>query len=142
MDPVEKMLAIVSCEQAIHRFYTALDASDMEAVSAAMAEHGVWYRQGQALRGPGEVSAALAVRPSGRTTAHLVQNMVVDVASPTLARVDYMTLVYRHDAPEPTSEVAPLHVPLSISVHEELLECDGQGNWLVLEKRSRRKFAS
>lgn len=142
MDPIDKLLVIVGCQQAINRFYAALDASDMDTVAAAMSEQGVWNRQGRALQGPKEVREALAQRPMGRNTAHLVQNLVVDAESETLANASYMTLVYRFDSSEPVAAPVPLGKPLSISIHHERLERNTQGNWLVLEKRGQQKFAA
>jgi ketosteroid isomerase-like protein len=137
-----ELQAVIGCQQAIHRFYAALDASDMDAVSLAMAEDGVWHRQGQALRGPASVRAALAQRPAGRRTAHLVQNLVVDVIDPGQAQAQFMTLVYRHDADAPVTGAAPLGAPLSISFHRERLVRGDSGVWQFAEKRSERRFAS
>lgn len=137
-----ELQAVIGCQQAIHRFYAALDASDMDAVSAAMADDGVWHRQGQALRGPAAVQAALAQRPAGRRTAHLVQNLLVDVIDPGHAQAQFMTLVYRHDADAPLSGAAPLGGPLSISFHRERLVCTKGGVWKFVEKVSERRFAA
>lgn len=65
MDEVRKAALIVGCQQAILRFYSALDRSDYDSLAAAMAPEGVWHRQGRALRGPDEVLAAVraSVRP-------------------------------------------------------------------------------
>lgn len=150
LDPLDTLHAIIGCQQAIHRFYAALDASDFDTVSAALADDGVWHRQGEALRGPAAVKQALAHRPAGRRTAHLVQNLVVDVIDPGQARVQFMTLVYRHDAVTQTDTgqdsdaggPAPLSLPLSISFHREHLARTPAGEWLVIEKRSERRFAA
>lgn len=76
---IETTARITRCSQAVMRFFAALDAGDIAAVSACMAEDGVWHRQGQALRGPDQVLAALKQRPAGRVTAHLVNNLVIDL---------------------------------------------------------------
>ncbi|MBV6304869.1 nuclear transport factor 2 family protein [Candidimonas humi] len=140
MTAIERLAAIMDCQQAIQRFYLALDSSDFDAVAACMASQGVWHRQGAALCGPAQVRAALAKRPAGRTTAHMVQNLVIDIVDPGLAQARYLTLVYRHDAPAPPSGPVPLGTPLSISIHEERLVRTPAGDWLVQEKQSRRKF--
>jgi len=141
-DALDEFQAVIGCQQAIHRFYAALDASDMDTVSAAMADDGVWLRQGEALRGPDAVRAALARRPAGRRTAHLVQNLVVDVIDPGRAQAQFMTLVYRHDADAPVSGAAPLGAPLSISFHRERLVRSDNGVWKFVEKESERRFAA
>ena len=139
---LDEFQAVIGCQQAIHRFYAALDASDMDTVSAAMADDGVWLRQGEALRGPDAVRAALARRPAGRRTAHLVQNLVVDVIDPGRAQAQFMTLVYRHDADAPLTGAAPLGAPLSISFHRERLVRGDSGVWQFVEKESERRFAA
>jgi ketosteroid isomerase-like protein len=141
-DELRQLSATVQCQQATARFYAALDASDFDSVAAAMLPEGVWYRQGNALKGPTAVRAALANRPQGRTTAHLVQNLVVDLEADNTATVRYMTLVYRCDAPLPVSLPVPLGSPLSIAFNEDRLQRDGSGQWCVLQKRSERKFES
>jgi hypothetical protein len=134
--------AVIGCQQAVYRFYAELDAGELDSVAASMAVHGVWLRQGQKLVGPQAVRLALADRPAGRMTAHLVQNLVIDLTDATTARARYMTLVYRFDAAEQVLEVAPLGLPLSISVNEDRLERDAAGAWVFTDKRSLRRFAS
>ena len=104
-----------------------------------MAPEGVWHRQGRALRGPDEVLAAVRQRPPGRVTAHLVQNLVVDLMNEDEATARYLSLVYRHDGPAGADEPAPLSAPLSISAGNDRLR-RANGEWLVVERRSRRLF--
>jgi len=140
MTDLEHWAAVSGCQQAIHRFYLALDGGDFDTVAACMAEQGVWHRQGRALRGPAEVRQALADRPAGRTTAHLVQNLVIDLDGPHRAAARYMTLVYRVDAAAVPTGPVPLPPPLSISLHRERLSRAADGRWLVEEKRGQRRF--
>ena len=139
MDEVRKAALIVGRQQAILRFYSALDRSDYDSLAAAMAPEGVWHRQGRALRGPDEVLAAVRQRPPGRVTAHLVQNLVVDLMNEDEATARYLSLVYRHDGPAGADEPAPLSAPLSISAGNDRLR-RANGEWLVVERRSRRLF--
>ncbi|MCW8084177.1 nuclear transport factor 2 family protein [Sabulicella glaciei] len=140
MDELRRAALLIGCQQAVHRFYAALDASDYAGVAASMAPEGSWHRQGKMLTGPDEVRAALAERPAGRVTAHLVQNLVVDLADERSATLRYMTLVYRHDGEGGTGP-APLSQPLSISAHVDRLRREGD-RWLAVERRSRRIFAA
>jgi hypothetical protein len=142
VDEIRAAALTLACQQAVLRFYAALDASDYAAVAAAVAPEGVWHRQGKALRGPAEVRAALAERPAGRVTAHLVQNLVVDLADERNATARYMSLVYRHDAGTgaPPEGPAPLGAPLSIAAYADRLRREEGGAWLVVERRSRRVF--
>lgn len=142
MDETRAAALTLACQQAVLRLYAALDASDYAAVTAAIAPEGVWHRQGRALRGPTEVRAALAERPAGRVTAHLV-NLVLDLADERSATARYMSLVYRYDAGPgaPPGGPAPLGGPLSIAAYADRLRCDeGGGAWLVVERHSRRVF--
>ena len=144
MDETRVAALTLACQQAVLRLYAALDASDYAAVAAAIAPEGVWHRQGRALRGPAEVRAALAERPAGRVTAHLVQNLVVDLADERNATARYMSLVYRHDAEAgaPQDGPAPLGAPLSVAAYADRLRREEGGAWLVVERRSRRVFGS
>jgi ketosteroid isomerase-like protein len=143
MDELLAAARIVACQQAIHRFYAALDASDFATVAAAVAPDGVWHRQGKALRGPGDVAAALAERPAGRVTAHLVQNLVVTLEDPETATARYNTLVFRHDGAAGAPLPAPIGVPLSIAAAQDRLRRDAAtGSWLVVERRSSRVFGA
>jgi len=139
MDELREAALILGARQAVARFYAALDRSDFEAVATAMAPDGVWHRQGVELRGPDAVRAAMAERPAGRVTAHLVQNLVVDLHGESEATARYMTLVYRHDGAPGAEGPAPLGAPLSIAAGEDRLRRAG-GAWLVVERRSRRVF--
>ena len=155
MDPVLRTRLIISCHDAIVRFFGALDDGRMDDVAGAMAEDGIWHRQGKALRGPGEVAQALAARPAGRVTAHLVQNVVVDLDDDRNARVRYLVLTYRHDFPDGTRTMgtlgaaggtgaatpAPLGAPYSIAAYDDWLRASGT-TWLVVERRSRNVFSN
>lgn len=140
MTDLEHWAAVTGCQQAIHGFYLALDGGDFDAVAACMAGQGIWHRQGRMLQGPGEVRQALADRPAGRTTAHLVQNLVIDLDGPDRATARYMTLVYRVDAAVPPAGPVPMPSPLSISLHHERLSRAPDGRWLAEEKRGQRRF--
>jgi len=141
-DDIHETAAIVACLQLTSRFYMALDLADFQSVSGAFLPHGVWHRQGKLLTGPIEVMAALSHRPKGRTTAHLVQNAVVELQGGDSATVRYMTLVYRHDAESLPTLPVPLEAPLSISMNEDGLQRDPDGRWRILSKKSQRHFAT
>lgn len=141
MNRAERAAAVIECQQALNRFYAALDAGDFETVSASMAPQGVWHRQGQQLCGPAQVREALAKRPAGRVTAHLVQNLVVNVTAPDLAEATYMTLVYRVDLPQPAAGPVPLETPFAISLNRARLQGDASGVWRLLDQRSEYVFS-
>jgi ketosteroid isomerase-like protein len=140
MDEIRRAALVTQCAQAVMRFYAALDAGDFAAVAAGMAPDGVWHRQGKALLGPPGVAAALAERPAGRATAHLVQNLVIDLEGEDGATARYMSLVYRNDGHEGKPPPYPLAGPLSIALYADRMRRDAEGDWLVVERRSRRLF--
>jgi hypothetical protein len=141
MDAALRTTSILGCQDAVIRFFAALDEGRMDDVAGAMADDGVWHRQGKMLRGPGEVSAALAARPAGRVTAHLVQNVIIDLEDAHTARVRYLVLTYRHDFPDVAAAVAPLSQPYSIAAYDDRMRFDG-ARWRVLERRSRNIFVT
>lgn len=141
MDPVRRAILGMSCQEAVLRFFVALDAGRMDEVASAMADDGVWHRQGAELCGPHEVSRALALRPAGRVTAHLVQNLIVDLADEENATVRYLVLTYRHDASGNAANTPPLEKPLSIAAYEDRMRRSGD-TWLVQKRHSRAVFAS
>lgn len=143
MDEMLSTARMLACQQAIHRFYASLDAGDFATVAAAMAPDGVWHRQGKALRGPGDVAQAMTDRRAGRVTAHLVQNLVVDLHDGETATARYNTLVFRHDGPAGAPPPAPIGLPLSIAAAQDRLRRDAaSGAWLVVERRSSRVFGA
>ena len=139
MDELRAAALILGAQQAVLRFYAALDRSDYEGVASGMAPDGVWHRQGKALQGPDAVRAALQERPAGRVTAHLVQNLVIELEGEDEASARYLTLVYRHDGAADAEGPAPLGTPLSIAAGTDRLRRQ-DGAWLVVERRSRRLF--
>jgi hypothetical protein len=139
MELVLRTALIVACQQAVMRFFSALDAGRLDEVADAVAEDGVWHRQGAALSGPSAVRAALAARPAGRITAHLVQDLVVGLEAENDATVRYLVLTYRYDAPEGAGGVAPMGKPLSIAAYSDRMRRSGE-TWLVKERRSRVIF--
>ncbi|GGG34479.1 hypothetical protein GCM10010964_23010 [Caldovatus sediminis] len=142
MDEIRKAALITLCAQAIARFWAALDAPDHETVARSMAPAGVWHRQGKALRGPEGVRAALAERPAGRVTAHMVQNLVVELADENTATARYLSLVYRHDADRAPEGPVPLGDALSIAAVSDRLRRGADGAWPVVERRSRPVFSA
>jgi ketosteroid isomerase-like protein len=134
---------IVMCSQAVMRFYGALDAGDIAGVASWMAPEGVWHRQGQVLRGPAEVLAALQQRPAGRVTAHLVNNLVVDLdEAGDTASVRYMLLVFRHDRQqEGTGPVAIAGSLLSITETTDVWRKMPGAGWQAVLKEGRTLFS-
>ena len=140
MSPAVRAQLIVDCQQAVIRFFAALDAGRMDDVAKAFDGDGIWHRQGKQLQGPSGVAEALASRPAGRVTAHLIQNFIADFDDERTARTSYVVLTYRHDAPDGAkAAAAPMVKPYSIAAYDDRMRFDGS-RWLVLERRSRNMF--
>ena len=141
MDANLRTTLFLACHEAVLRFFAALDAGRINEVANSFAADGIWHRQGAALRGPDGVAKALAARPAGRITAHLVQNFIADFDDEATARAHYLVLTYRHDAPAASTAPGPMGIPYSIAEYDDRL-CrreDGE-RWLVRERRSRNIF--
>ncbi len=139
MNYSQKNLSIVDCQQAVHSFYLSLDACDFTTVANLMASDGIWHRQGKELKGPLEVLQALSERPKGRVTAHMVQNLVVNIHNESEASASYLCLVYRCDMKDPHTLPAPMQ-PLSILRYEDTFVSNSSGQWLLRSKESKRIF--
>ena len=139
MNLSQKNMLLVDCQQAVHYFYLSLDACDFKAVANLIASDGIWYRQGKELKGPTEVLQALNERPKGRVTAHMVQNLVVNVCNENQASASYMCLVYRCDLKQPSTDPAPMQ-PLSILRYEDTFVRAHSEQWLLKTKQSQRIF--
>lgn len=132
-----------ACEQAISRFYARLDGLEAGPVGAMFAADGVWHRQGAVLRGGAAVDAALAQRPAGRRSAHLISNLFFNAQDDLQIRASYLLQVFRHDAgPEADPrDAAPIASSLlAITRTEDLYQCAGNGEWMLLNKQSRPLF--
>jgi len=141
MNQLDKTISMMECQQAIHSFYMSLDSSDFQTVSSLFALSGVWHRQGKQLVGPTCVLEALLVRPVGRVTAHMVQNVVISIMDHQSASATYLTMVYRYDRKEPSNEPAPM-LPLSILKYVDTFTKDSSENWLLLSKTSKPIFVT
>ncbi|WP_431284803.1 nuclear transport factor 2 family protein [Humitalea sp. 24SJ18S-53] len=135
VDILLRAALVTTCQQAVLRFFSALDGGRWDEVAGSLAEDGVWHRQGKALRGPDAVRAAMADRPAGRVTAHLVQNLVIELDGERAATARFMALTFRHDGGTP----APIGLPLSIAAYADRMRRDGD-TWLVVERRGIRVF--
>lgn len=142
-DATDRAAQIVLCSQAVLRFFSALDSGDIESVAHLMADRGVWHRQGQALEGPQQVLRALQQRPAGRVTAHLVNNLVIEL-DPSLnqATARYMLLVFRHDRADGSTGAVPLLSSLlSITDTTDLWQQVVPGQWRAVHKQGKTLFS-
>ncbi|WP_051237576.1 nuclear transport factor 2 family protein [Ottowia thiooxydans] len=136
--------AFQGCAQTISRFYALLDGIDSGSVGAMFAADGVWHRQGAELRGPDAVNAALAQRPVGRRSAHLISNLHFDAGEESQIKARYLLQVFRHDADSENALAAASPMEgsmLAITSVQDLLQRGNNGEWVLLKKQSSTLFS-
>jgi hypothetical protein len=135
----QKKLAIErEAERVLLRFFHHLDGDEFEALAGLMAEDGVWHRQGKLLRGPGMVREAMAARPKGRRTRHLVTNLILDVVDERHVQAIYYLTAFGYNGATP-GEPAPMELPVSVGTYREKLVLTPAG-WRVAEISSETAF--
>lgn len=123
-------------QKVLNRFFQCLDDGRYEALSALMAQDGVWHRQGKALKGPAGVLEAMRARPAGLATRHLVSNLVVDAATEDRADAVFYVTVYAHTG---SATPAPVELPLQIVVFRQSMTRTAEG-WRIAELSSTPAF--
>lgn len=123
----------VACMDVIHRFYCSLDAGDYDTLVEQMSPDGVWERQGKKLEGRPAIRDALRQRGDGVTTAHLVQNLVVDRTDEHSAVASMYVVVLRHEGAGP-GDKPPATPPIRAvqRVRDELVLTDR--GWRIARK--------
>jgi hypothetical protein len=141
MSPQEIAAAEYACAHALNRFYAGIDGGRFEQVAELMAADGIWYRQGEQLKGPSQALAALQVRHPHIVSAHLVCNTVVELTGPDTANVGAYVLVLRHSGKAGDPAVPPVPAPRAVLRCEDQLVRTPAG-WRFLVKRSSSVFRS
>jgi len=139
MDPASELMAERGAKFALISMLAALDTGQYETVANSFAEDGVWHRQGKQLKGPSMVRAAMAERPKGARTRHVVTNVLTTVQSETIAEINFYMTVFSHqgeaDAPLP----APMDVPHTVNQSRATLRREGS-QWKLTEMKSAATF--
>ena len=117
-------------ERIIYLFFRYLDDQRYDDLAALFAPDGIWHRAGKALRGPKGVMEAMAHRPVGFTTRHLITNVVIDAADANEVIAFYYMTVFVHEGTERPKEPVPLQLPLHVSVFEQKFSRSAAG-WLI-----------
>lgn len=127
----------IECAKTTLTFFHLLDLRDGGGCAALIAVDGVWERQGKVLRGREAVSGALAERPTGRKTCHLVTNVVVTALGPREAKVDFCLLTF--EGADSQDSAPPVGRPAGIRrcVDEMVLTDEG---WRIARKSSAQVF--
>ena len=117
-------------ERIIYLFFRYLDDQQYDELAALFAPEGVWHRAGKALRGPNGVREAMAQRPAGFTTRHIITNIVIDATSSNHVHASYYMTVFMHEGAERATKQVPLELPLHVSVFDQTFIRSGSG-WLI-----------
>ncbi|WP_454862665.1 nuclear transport factor 2 family protein [Paraburkholderia fungorum] len=125
----------VACVNVVFEFFEALDLRDHEAATALFTPDGGWERNGSYLQGHEAIAQALANRPSGRMTFHLVANPIVSMEDASHAEVRFFLLAY-----EASAGTAEQIVPSGIRRCIDRLESDGE-RWRITHKSSASHFS-
>jgi hypothetical protein len=119
--------------------WAALDSGNYKAVAAGFAEDGVWHRQGKELKGPSMVSAAMAERPKGARTRHIVTNVLSTVKNETEIEIDFYMTVFSHNGEAGAPLPAPMLLPNSVGLSHAKFRHDGQ-RWKIEYLKSAPTF--
>jgi hypothetical protein len=119
-------------ERIIYLFFRYLDDQNYEKLTALFSPSGIWHRAGKALRGPKGVKDAMAQRPAGFTTRHLITNVVIDTAGRNETIASYYMTVFVHEGTERPKGPVPLQLPRHVSVFKQKFVRSKSG-WLIKE---------
>jgi hypothetical protein len=126
-----------ACIAATLRFFRALDARDHTACVAAFAPGGAWHRQGRRLDTAEAISASLEARPSDRSTAHLITNLLAEPQGADRMVVTFLLTAYdgavQSDGSAPAARFAGM-----LDGRDEYVRTP-QG-WRLADKRTRPVF--
>lgn len=131
--------AFIACQMLLYRFSHSLDSHDPEGVASLFTETGIWYRQGEALKGRARIIRALQARDSSVVTRHLVTNIVVEPVDRQTVSSRCTVLTYK--AQKGTNrESSELGFPVSVLDYHDILTFSGD-KWLLQERKGQRIFA-
>ena len=139
MNEMHELAAERGALRAVISHWAALDAMNYTAVAAGFATDGVWHRQGKELKGPGMVSAAMAERPRGARTRHIVTNVLSTVKSESEVEIDFYMTVFSHNGEPDAPLPAPMSVPNSVGLSHATVRREN-GQWKIVQLRSAATF--
>lgn len=115
-------------EQAVLRFWYALDRRDYGALLNGVTEDCLWLRD-RWIQGQWAISAALAQRPASLSIRHLVSNMIFD-ATHNGVSVQYILTAFSANTPAEASAPLPTSAPTLIA--DVAMSCAlVDGRWLI-----------
>jgi hypothetical protein len=127
------------CAQVLNRFFYYLDEFRYEDLVALMPEDGTWFRQGQLLRGRGQILATLNERSRTQRIRHIITNTVVDVAEPGKAVGTAYLTVYKFDDGTELKRSPTIEGPFRISL-VQVKFTKASDKWLIAEQHIAPQF--
>ena len=128
------------CGRVVLSLFRDLDAFDYRKLIERFAIDGLWQREGRELAGRGQILTALEQRPRRQVVRHLITNLVVDVQSPSRARVSGYNTAFRALDASPAELPASITAPLGLWVLDATLVLQGE-DWLIAELRQAKQFS-
>ncbi|SAK99031.1 SnoaL-like domain protein [Caballeronia temeraria] len=129
------LAASMACTATVFEFFRCLDERTHEKALSLFAPDGVWYRNGDELRGRESIGEALAARPDSRRTFHAVCNPLVSLADANHAEVRFFLMAFEAQRTDAAS-ASPM-TPSAVRRCVDTLTFDGQ-RWLIASKSSER----
>ena len=137
MDRQAEMAIELACEATTVRFFFHVDRQDDGAAAKLFEPDGVWERQGRTIRGQVGVTNALAERPEGRRTCHVLTNLITTVLGDRSARVEFCLSTYEGSETEGGAAPVGRLAGLRRCVDEMVFVDDG---WRIARKSSEAVF--
>jgi len=127
------------CAQVLNRFFYYLDEFRYEDLVGLMLEDGTWFRQGQSLRGRGQILGTLNERSRTQRIRHIITNTVVDVAEPGKAVGTAYLTVYKFDDGSELTRPPTIDAPFRISL-VQVKFTKVSDKWLIAEQHIAPQF--
>ena len=135
----ERDVAEAAIGRVIMEFFHCLDDTQFDALVQLFAPEGVWHRQGQVLRGRAMVREALARRPAGTVTRHLVTNLLVTHLEDERSVAKFYMTVFRREADTLVDGPVPMELPHMVAACEMVLAYLGNA-WRIMELKAVPSF--
>jgi hypothetical protein len=133
MDDAARRAIAFDASQLTARFYSHVDGGRLKEAGNLFLDDGVWHRVEGKCTGPDQVTKALEARDPSRVSAHIINNLIVDVKDPVSVEVT-ATIVAYHATPAakgPATDAKPAGMFRCI----ELWKKTAQG-WKIADKQN------
>ena len=138
MSPLDLVLAQQATERLILQCYRQVDLNDLPPIVKLFAPDGVWYRQGNVLKGHAEILEGLKRRAPRLKTVHVITNILFDSLTPDSASASYYITVFRDDPDNPGTTSSPMD-PFQVGTYTIKTKRIGDG-WFIAEANNTVTF--